>query len=221
MRSYMKLALLTATAAVVLAAAVGTASARNLSVSNQNIRVVWTPLTFSAGGGAVRLECNVTLEGSFTARTIAKTLGSTIGLISRANIARPCRNGTAWAYNGTEVNEVLGGTLANSLPWSITYQGFTGTLPNITGVRLLLLGARFLLRATFLVTLLCNYTTTTAHPAEGIANVEAGGGITGLRADETRSIPSESGGACPEGQFSGTGVVTLLGATTRITIRLI
>lgn len=100
-------------AAAVLAAAVGTGSARNLEVSNQNIRVVWMPLTVGASGSAT-IECNVTLEGSFAERTIPKILGTLMGRITRAAYGRPCRGGTAWAYNGTEANEVLGGSLATA-----------------------------------------------------------------------------------------------------------
>lgn len=221
MRTHIKLVLTATAAALVLAAAVGTASARNLEVSNQSIRVVWTPLTFN-GGAAGTIECNVTLEGTFVERTIAKVLGTLIGRVTRAIVGRPCVGGTAWAYNGTETNEVLGGTLATSLPWHITYQGFTGTLPRITSIRLLLIGAHFLLRKEIGgFPLLCNYTTTTTEPAEGIAEVEAGGAVGNLRADETRRIRSESGGLCPTGNFQNSGPVTLLGTTNRIIIRLI
>jgi len=220
MRKYSKHLMVAITAAAILAAAVGTASANRLSISNRNIRVVWTPLSFNAGASAL-VRCNVTLEGSFHSNTIAKVARALIGHISRANVARPCAAGTAWAYNGSEVNEVLGGTLASSLPWHLTYESFEGTLPNITGVHLLLTGARFLLRATvFGVTLLCNYTTGASGNAAGIAQI-SGGVVTGLRADERREIRSESGGLCPAGNFSGTGAATLLGTTTALTIRLI
>jgi hypothetical protein len=207
-------------AALMLTFAVSAASARNISISNQNIRVVWSPLTFSGGGG-IEARCRVTLEGSFHYRTIVKVERSLVGLITRAIAGRPCERNVGWAYNGTEVNEVLGRTVfPNSLPWHLTYERFTGTLPNITSITLLLANARFHVRINELFAL-CDYTTSAANGiAAGIATIGAGGVITGLRADESRRIRSESP-FCPEGTFSGVGVVTLLGTTNSIFVRLI
>jgi hypothetical protein len=205
-------------AAVVLAAAVSVAAARNLSVSNQSLRVVFTPVTFNAEG-TVEVRCNLTLEGSFHYRTIVKREGALGGLITRATLARPCSRGVAWVYNGTERNERLGNTtLPNTLPWHISYEGFAGTLPNITAVRLLLSGVRFLAEAG----ILCNYTTGTGAGgnSSAIASLGPGGAVTGLRADETRRIRSETA-FCPEGSFVGNGVVTLLGTANSVFIRLI
>jgi hypothetical protein len=218
MRRYTRHLVIGLTAALMLALAVGAASARNISVSNQNIRVVWSPLTFN-GEGLLETRCNVTLEGSFHYRTIIKRERALIGLITRAGLTRPCPRGIAWIYNGTERNERLGNTtLPTSLPWHITYEGFTGTLPNITGIRILLDRARFLLEAGFL----CNYTTgpTNGGNAAGTALVGADGAITGLRTDETRRISSPDP-FCPEGRFIGTGRVTLLGTENTVFVRLI
>jgi len=205
-----------------LAFAVSAAPARNLSVSNQNLRVVWNPLTFN-GEGLVEARCRVTLEGSFHYTTIVKRERALIGLITRAIIpVHPCERENAWIYNGTERNELLGNTtLTNSLPWHLTYESFRGTLPNITSINVLLDGARFLLRSSGLGAL-CNYTTGATHGgnATGIATIGAGGVVTGLTAEEGRRIRSETA-FCPEGRFSGTGRVTLLGTENTITIRLI
>jgi hypothetical protein len=100
--------------ALLLAAAASSATARSLSVSNQNIRVTWSSLEFVSG---VTLRCRVTLEGSLHSRTITKRLGTLIGAITRATFdERNCTNGTLRPRTET-------------LPWHITYEGFTGTLP--------------------------------------------------------------------------------------------
>jgi hypothetical protein len=224
MQRYPRHVLTALVATAILASAISTASARNLQVSETHIRVVWAPLTFSASGLAT-VRCNVTLEGSFHSATIPKVVRLLIGHITRANVQRPCTGGTAWVFNGTDVNEVLGGTFANSLPWHITYEGFTGTLPTITGVRILLDRARFRLRVVepFGVVRLCTYTTGVANGgnASGIAELDGTGRVTGLRADEGRSIRSEEGGFCVSGQFSGRGTATVLNSSTLLTIRLI
>lgn len=194
-------------ATLILAAAVGTASASHLSTSHAGMSIIWTSLHFNSSAGTT-ISCPVTLEGTLHSTTFAKTRGSLIGFITRATVARPCTGGTAWANNGSERNEVLGTTLGNSLPWHITYEGFTGTLPNITEVHLLLTRVRFLLRATILgISLLCSYTNTIERPAEGWLILGRGGAVSSLRPNERINIPSESGGGCPEGNFSNAGTV--------------
>lgn len=221
MHNRSKLILTALVAAFALSALVGTASANRLSVSNQNLRVVWSSLTFSGGGFNVR--CPVTLEGSFHYRSIVKSAGSLIGFINRAIVRRPCTGGEAFVLNGTEV--LSGATTPNSLPWHVQYDSFTGTLPRPTGVRLRLVGAAFLIRITFLgIPVNCLFRSTEGEGAAfGIANLDATGRVTGLRADETSSIPLNSGsGVCPEeGSFSGTGTVTVAGSATPITVTLI
>jgi hypothetical protein len=123
-------------AALALASAVGVASAARLSLSNQTFRQVWSPMTIStaAEGGGEVIRCNVTMEGSFHYRTFNKVSRSTIGAITRSIFAHPCTGGEFWAANGTE-EAGLGTPVENTLPWVINYEGFEGTLPNITGVR--------------------------------------------------------------------------------------
>jgi hypothetical protein len=218
MRSYTKLLLTALGAAIVLAGLVSSASANNLSVTNQNIRATWSALEFTGGGLTVR--CPVTLEGRFHEVTIRKVRGSLIGAITRAIVKRPCTGGTGWAHSG-EPNEVLGGTLRNALPWHLTYEGFTGTLPNISSLIVLLQRALFLIRATvFGITLLCEYITSEGRNARGRITVT--GGDTSRIEAFSDSISSASGGACPAGNFNGSvGNVMLLGNTTHISVRLI
>ncbi len=221
MRTTVKLAITALVAAASLAALVGSASANRLSITNRNIRVTWSSLEFSGAGRTVR--CEVTLEGSFHNNTIAKVERSLIGYVTAIRVKRPCTGGTAWAYNGTEVNELLGGTFPNSLPWHITYEGFNGSLPTPAAVRILLSNAKFLIRSTFFgIGVLCVYTTGANGNATGTANLGAGGRVESLGAGG--SISSESGGACPVGSFlspGGDGRVTLLGNTNAISVTLI
>jgi hypothetical protein len=208
------------TAALVLASAVGTASANRLSISNKAFRVTWTPLTLSTApnNGGTRIACNVTLEGSFHYNTIVKVLRSLIGYVTKAVVRHPCSgSGEAWTHNGVE-EAGLGTPFRNNLPWHITYEGFEGRLPEITGVRLLL-------RALFTInvfSVLCEFFSN----AQGVVKVERSGAATSLVPDATFAVAKTSGGfLCPtEGFFTANAEnsrVTLLGNTTLITIRLI
>jgi len=225
MRTYLKLGLMALVVSAALAALVGSASARILSTSNENIRVAWSSLEFVAEGTGQTIRCGVTLEGTFHSRTIVKTLGSLIGYITRATVRRPCTNGTAWAYNGVEVDETRAErpVFTNTLPWHLQYGGFTGTLPNITGLRLNLVGARFRVRAPFFGSAInCDYTTSAATPAIGTASRNL---VTGVIDNliASGSISSSTFG-CSTGSFtsrSEDGTITLLATTTKLTVTLI
>ena len=202
-RSRLLLAGLMAT--LLLSAAVATASANRLSTSSQNFRAVWTPLTFAPGP----VECNVTLEGSYHSATITKTVGALIGYVTRASVDnRSCTGGHATV-------------LTETLPWHIRYRGYTGTLPNISGVVTGMVGSAFRVEINFFGAS-CLVRTTAEHPAVGIINVGTGGVVTGLRADEGTHIPMTNG--CElfgEASFTGTARVTTPGTSTSITVRLI
>lgn len=220
-----KLALTVSVAALVLASAVTTASANRLSVSNQNIRVVWNPLSFGAEAGAETIRCRVTLEGSFHSRTIVKTIGNLIGAITRAIVGHPCTGpfgfgAEGWAENGTE--SILGTRSTNTLPWHISYEGFEGTLPNLNRVNLLLTGLRFWLSIP-IGGCLGRYGGPTAN-IRGFAEItQPGGTVAGLTPEPNASLPLVEGSeGCPNpGFFSRRGTVSLLGNTTPITITLI
>jgi len=206
MRINPKLGLVALAAALLLATVVSTASARNLSVSNQQVRVTWRSLEFASS--LVTIRCPVTLEGSFHSRTIAKNAGSLIGAVTRVAIKNEsCTNGTARVVN---------------LPWHITYEGFNGVLPNITGINLLLNRFRFRLTVPGFCTE-GEYGTATDN-ITGVATREAGGAITGLEPVEGRNTATlvASREFCPAtGRLRGRGEVMLLGTTTRITVTLI
>jgi len=209
MRMTLRFAFAAIASAVVLASAVGLASANRLSVTNQRFRAVWTPLTFSESFGFFTVRCNITMEGSFHSATIVKTIGSLIGYVTTANVSHPCTGGEAWAWNGTE-RFLRTGT---SLPWHLTYEGFTGTLPGITGVRILLVRPKFTIevRGVCLATYQPTNQNGTALVSGGTMRIQAG-------TETSRAIE----GNCPAGAFNGTSnTVTLQGTATAITIRLI
>lgn len=205
-------------ASLILASAVATASAGRLEVSNQNFRIVFSPLRFETGGGTP-INCTVTMEGTFHYRTILKVARSLIGYVTRAIVARPCSGfGQAYAYNGTE-GELTSNV--NSLPWHVTYEGFTGSLPAIATIRLLLSGWRFILRGALSICLSI-YGPNRNASAIAIRRAETGA-ITGIEPDGTIGYAPEAnpGGECGTGFFSGLGATTVLGRAEAITVRLI
>jgi hypothetical protein len=204
------------TAALVLASAISTASANRLSISSSTFRATWSPLTFgsNAGGGGTQVICNVTLEGSFHYRTIVKVARSLIGFVTKARVTRPCSgSGEAWAHNGIESNSL--GTFTSSLPWHVTYEGFEGRLPEITGVRLLLTPDFTI--AVFGV--LCVYHSN----AQGVVKLGRSGEATSLVPDAFFAVGKTSGGfLCPgSGFFTATNSTVSSQEGAVITIRLI
>jgi hypothetical protein len=215
--------LLTAlTATFLLLTAVSTASARNLSVSNQNIRATWTLLEFAVSR-EVSIRCQVTLEGSFHTRTIAKVADALIGAITKAIVKQEaCREGTISMFNGTE--RYNGTATPNTLPWHLQYRSFTGTLPAINAVRIALSRFRYAFRDSF--GLCTGQYGNESDALQADAAREAGGGISSLipveGSNNATLIRRDAGILCPNpGRLRGQGLVTLLGATTRITITLI
>jgi hypothetical protein len=209
---FARLGLISLTAALLLAMAISAASARSLEVSNQNIRVTWSSLEYASS--LVTIRCRVTLEGSFHTRTMAKVARSLVGAITRAPIDNTnCTNGQA---------------SNQGLPWHMTFESFTGTLPNITGVQILI--ARFLLEiarpAELAIT--CTYGTATDN-GTGSAGVTAGTrAVTNLVPVSGRNIANLLRGTsafCPStGTLIGSasdGRVTVLNSAGLVTVRLI
>jgi len=208
MRFSWKLGATALMATFLLASAVGTASAGRLSVSSQRFRVAWSRLEFQSEVATVR--CPVTLEGSFHSATIAKIARLLIGAVTRVNIREAsCQEGSASINNAT-------------LPWHVTYESFSGTLPNISAVNLLL--SRFLFTVE-LIGVACTYGTSTDN-ITGAAAV-AGGEITELRPVAGRNTAHRLSGSifCPATgnlvSAAGDGRVTVLNSTTRIRVTLI
>lgn len=137
-----RLFIVTLAASLLLATAIGDASAGRLSLSRTDIRVKWRVLEFRIFEMAIR--CEVILEGRFTAADTRKAVGA-IGSITRATVRQEtCVNGIAAAFNGAEPYN--GGRAAQTLNWPLSYESFSGTLPNITAIQMLLGRARFGIR---------------------------------------------------------------------------
>jgi hypothetical protein len=188
---------------VVLGALASAANARNLSISDQTVRATFRELEFSGGAGTTR--CAVTMEGSFHARTVEKTLERLVGYLTRVTLGA-CATGTATV-------------LAETLPWHVQYNGFTGTLPAITTVRAKIVGMAFRIREPgFGVA--CLARTTAAEPSHIAFNREAGGVYTsGVTGGTIRT-----GAECFNiaGTFAGTTTsLTVLNSSNRIEVRLI
>jgi hypothetical protein len=201
-----KLILAGLTAALAMAFATNSATARNLSISHGELfNAVWRPVQFS-GSGSIAASCNVTLEGSFHYRTALKVRDSLLGYITRA-IIRECTEGSATI-------------LTTNLPWHIRYQGFEGTLPNISAIRLRLILGEFQVKERIFGTT-CLTRSTATEPTEGAVRLSAGTErrlVVGLTADGAARIRC----GILNGQFEGTARVTELpNGNTNILVRLI
>lgn len=194
-------------AALTMALAVGAARANTLSYSSQAFRIIWVSLTFSESGGNFPITCPVTLEGSFHSRTVAKVRDALVAFITRALVNNPaCSEGNATI-------------LSESLPWHVTFQGFSGALPSIISVRHYLIGAAFQIEPG--LGIICLARSSARFPAAGDASREAGGNVTSLTPDSSLAIPV-TGTNCPSaGIFSGSGEVFVQGTTTRVRLTLI
>lgn len=191
-------------AAALFGASAGSASARNLSVNEQGFRISWVELNWTEPIFRIGIHCPMTLEGTFHYRTMVKVIGSLIGYVTRAIVDNAaCRGGHFTV-------------LTETLPWHVTYEGFTGTLPSITSLILLIAGMAMrmeipsfgincLMRAANL-----RYTTTGTREAGGAFKAE-------------RVVPGRESIPCGSITltFEGTGTATKLGSTERTLVTLI
>jgi hypothetical protein len=199
-----KLALAAVTATMFGAIAVSNASARNFSINERFFRVAWASLETSETAFGVSMRCPVTVEGSFHNTTMAKVLGSLLGNITRVALKNEsCTGGHATA-------------LTERLPWGISYEGFTGRLPAIETIKVLLIRPAVRLEIRFFFTINCLAEPTRVN---GIFRGAIVGGNFKLEA----LTPESEGFPCGEivETFRGTGSVTRLGSTERILITLI
>ncbi|HEX4804675.1 MAG TPA: hypothetical protein VFU94_02135 [Conexibacter sp.] len=213
-----RLLLAAAVTIAVLGCAVGAAGARRLNFEQQNFRIVWARMSIT---GNARVECSVTMEGSFHSRTITKVLEERIGVITRAMVNQfSCMGGNYYAYNGMENLE--GVVVGQSLPWHVYYEGFTGILPNIAGIVVSVEGV------TFLVDILgvhCRYISTELVPAFAVISVNTTGTheILNWKWREERRIPIERAtpGCAERAELAGAGTYTLLGNSIPVSVTLI
>jgi hypothetical protein len=200
------------TATIVMSFAVSSASARRFALNTQRWTAIWNPLNLTAAG--VVLRCPVTLEGSFHSATLSKVSGQLIGYVTVARVAEAaCTNGSARA-------------LSETLPWHVQYNSFAGSLPNITEIRIALIGARF---RTIISNNECLTETTQREPAFGRIKVTGASEeeirkTNQMEAEEGASIVLRGNFICNlagSGRFSGTAELFQLGTTTRILVRLV
>jgi hypothetical protein len=178
-------------AALLLAATLSTASARNLSLNEQGILVSWFSLEFQNVNATVR--CPVTLDGSFHSRTIPKIGNLLIGAITEVRIkSASCTNGSASINNAT-------------LPWHILYRGFNGSLPALRAVLLEIGRFRFTATALGIPCTYGNATDTITYSGA----VSASGEITELTPVSGNNIANIVEGRNPGELFgcSRTGVL--------------
>jgi len=208
MRNSIKLGLTALMATMLLASALSTASARNLSISVVDWRVNWSRLEFSSS--IVTVRCQVSLEGSFHSRVIPKTQRLLIGSITRISVFEErCTGGRVRPEKPP--------------PWHLTYEGFTGRLPNIETLRLLIQRFQFAIIAAGIT---CKYGTSTDN-ITGDAAFNAVAEITTFTPTAGRNIANllEGGGLCPAtGTLTSTppdGGVNLLTDNTKVRVTLI
>lgn len=183
---------------VVVMAVTQAASARNLSSSSAETPsgAIWSALRMEAAG--MEATCPITLGGNLEVSSIAKRAGTRFGAVSEVRLGT-CSRGTATV-------------LTETLPWSMTYNSFTGMLPNITGVTVNLIG---LAMRVVLSGVGCLVRTESTQPARGIVTLrrEEFGDLlpTEIRADETATIGLTGEIFCTfagRGHFAGTGTLS-------------
>ncbi|HEU4702902.1 MAG TPA: hypothetical protein VFS37_10510 [Conexibacter sp.] len=193
-----KLLLAAACCAVLLSALVGSASAGRLSTVTQTFRSSFRSVSLNGVFGSI--TCQMSLEGSLHSRTIAKSSGTLIGYVTAAALGT-CAEGRATI-------------LRETLPWHVRYASFSGTLPNITSIRVNVSGFSLRIQEPFAG---CLWRSEAANPLIITLNREAGGSLT--TAELGGTMPSTCG-------FSGTASsdrapVTILNSTVRVTVTLI
>src|SRR5829696_5393617 len=187
MLKFGKVLIMAISATAVMGLMVGTASANRLAASSNFLTATWTNMTFtdSLGGSAV---CPVTLSGSLHSRTITKTPGALVGFLNRGTVGA-CTTGSATILQAT-------------LPWHLTYRGFTGTLPNIGSLLLNVINASF--RVVTTSGFPCLFTSSATQPV--IADFGLSGGVIRSVTVSGRLTSNEGCviGARATGSLSGT-----------------
>jgi hypothetical protein len=214
MRPLGKLVLAGLAASLLMGLAVSSASAGKLSLSNTKFRITWKELEFNVPSVPAAVLCDVTIEGSFHSATLRKVEGALIGAFTRAIL----KNESCFAGHATLLQETL--------PWHFTYDGFSGTLPRIEAVFVLV--RRYAIRLDIGLGIVCLYKDR-GRVEENLAGyveteevIPRGFNEFIWNQDGYGSLSSGSE-FCPRRLFLfGGGLVTLLGTNaTYITIRLI
>lgn len=188
---FFKLAVASLFAVLALGAAVQSAQAYDLSISPAGGVALSGILTFSDGGGVIRLTCPTTLSGSLDAGPVAAAAGSQLGAITSVRIGT-CTGGTSVVLIGSG--------------WPIVINTVLGTLPNAaTGMLVDIQDFSWQLSFTVLgIPVACLFRGTAGglFGLSGTTPYVTTGSFTVLG----NTIPLASGaGACPRsGRFNGT-----------------
>jgi hypothetical protein len=198
MRTILRFGLATALAGTLIATMAASASAlRSLSINERSVHVNLREWAFTESGG-LGFRCSVTLRVVLNTNSIAKTTRE-VGNVAAAPSER-CRDTLGFSASMTPLVE-------ERAPWLVLYNGFTGTLPAIRALKLILRAMKFLVRDS-LAGIECLYEGDT----EGFATVE-GGVISTFTMEPARSLPvkTELRSGCPTPlRFSGSGSVVRL-----------
>lgn len=171
----------------------GTASANRLSMTEQALGAAWSQLSIDGAGADI--TCRAAIGATFHSPTLSKTRGALIGHVIDAPQPTSCLGGSATM-------------LQETLPWHVTYEGFTGSLPNIGSIIFLFVGLSIRVDPNGIPPA-CLGRTTTTNNFSATAIRDADGDIGGLRADETDRIPLLGDFGCNAftAALSGTAVV--------------
>jgi len=187
-------------AALVILVGAGQAVASGFSLSSTSFQTVFRPLTLTGveGGSTFVIRCNVTLEGSFEARTFAIDRGpSEVGVVTRASMADCNAEGARIVF------------LTETLPWTVVFASYTGSLPRISTIRYELRGLRVLVEPTPFMA--CLYRSSQSTPAVYVWSLNEAGEVTTASMAEERTAAllsrlfEETFLICPGAlRFSGT-----------------
>ena len=191
-------------AALLLGGVVGSATAARFSTTSQRWRATYSRVEWVGTFGTT--TCALTVEGSFHSRTSAKTLNTLTGWVTEATISTPCIRGSTTI-------------LRETLPWHIVYEGFEGTLPNITGIRLGIIGSSWRINEP-VVGVTCLARTTAA---EHVTVHETRERFTGRITESTMNGQIPTGPECfsVRGQITGSTTAVTNGSGAAISITLI
>lgn len=142
---------------------------------------------------------------------MSKVAGTTIGRVTRATVGSPCTGGSATI-------------LQETLPWDLEYRSFAGTLPNITLIDQGIEGFAMSVDESGIVPA-CLFEHRGAVPPVilGVLLVVEVGVTIHQAYRLWRAATGPPGGRCEEVEFvhESLGTPTVLGSSTRITVRLI
>jgi hypothetical protein len=179
-------------AATMLAVVAAAASATTFSLVERSFTATWRTMTFETTGS--RVTCPLTLAGSFHANTFTKTARSRIGTITSASVGT-CTGGTA--------------TILRTLPWTLQYSAFGGTLPNITEFDTRVVGASISITASGVT---CLAGSDEAEPLVITFPRAENGDLTGVTIDESAAIDLDDPGflcsIAGDARVSGSGTYT-------------